>query len=204
MMGANIANEVAQELFCESTIGYRDAANGQLFKALFETPYFRVALVPNVQGVELCGALKNIIALGAGFVDGLLMGDNTKAAIIRIGLVEIRRFIKLYSEVNADMDVVVDDDLFFESCGVADLITTCFGGRNRRIAEAFVTTGKPIDQLERELLGGQCLQGPPAAKMVYTLLRGQGRLADFPLMTAVYEICFEGYSANHLFRNLAY
>jgi glycerol-3-phosphate dehydrogenase (NAD+) len=196
LSGANIANEVAKGLFCESTIGYTCREQGEQWKALFETPYFRLALVPGVRGVELCGALKNVIAMGAGFVDGLLMGDNTKAAIIRIGLAEMRRFIRLF------VDEPVSDEIFFESCGLADLVTTCFGGRNRRIAETHVTTGRPIDQLEAELLGGQKLQGPPAAKEVHSVLAARGKLEEFPLMTAIYRICFEGYPADHVYKAL--
>lgn len=198
LSGANIANEVAKGLFCESTIGYSDRSQGEQWKALFETPYFRLALVPGVRGVELCGALKNVIAMGAGFVDGLLMGDNTKAAIIRIGLAEMRRFIRMFvGNGNA-----VSDEIFFESCGLADLVTTCFGGRNRRIAETHVTTGRPIEQLEAELLGGQKLQGPPAAKEVYAVLKAKGKLEEFPLMTAIYRICFEGYPADLVYKAL--
>ena len=60
---------------------------------------------------------------------------------------------------------------FFESCGVADLITTCYGGRNRRVSEAFVKTGKSIKDLETEMLNGQKLQGPPTAEEVNFMLK---------------------------------
>lgn len=63
------------------------------------------------------------------------------------------------------------DSTLFESCGVGDLITTCFGGRNRRCAEAFVKTGKDWDTLEAELLNGQKLQGTLATKEVYEVLK---------------------------------
>lgn len=196
MMGANLANEVASELFCESTIGSAKEENGRVFKELIEASYFRLTVVKDVIGVELCGALKNIVAVGAGFVDGLLMGDNTKAAVIRIGLDEMRRFCKLFAGTS------IQDETFFESCGVADLITSCFGGRNRRVGECHVTTGKPIEVLEAELLGGQKLQGPPAAKEVFRFLEARGRTGGFPLMTAVYRICYEGAPPTSLISSL--
>lgn len=198
MMGANLANEVAAEQFCESTIGAKIVENGKTWKRLMETNYFRLRVVDDVVSVELCGALKNIIAVGAGIVDGLKLGDNTKAAIIRIGLDEMRRFSHLFSA-----DGLLRDPIFFESCGVADLITTCFGGRNRRIGEAHVVTGKPIEQLEAELLGGQKLQGPPAAKEVFAYLKEHGKLDEFPLMTAIYRVCYEDMPARRMIESLS-
>ncbi|KAK3842331.1 MAG: NAD-dependent glycerol-3-phosphate dehydrogenase N-terminus-domain-containing protein [Linnemannia gamsii] len=184
LSGANIATEVAEERFCETTIGYRNKADGELFKEIFNTPTFRVNIIEDVVGVELCGALKNIIAIGGGLVDGLKLGDNTKAAIIRIGLYEMRKFAKMFY---AD----VKDETFFESCGVADLVTTCAGGRNRKVAEAHVTTGKSFDQLEKEMLGGQKLQGTSTAKDMYGILSKKGLCHEFPLMTVIYRICYE-------------
>ena len=131
LMGANVANEVAKEDFCETTIGYKVQENGEVLQKLFSAPMFRVAIIQDTVGVELCGALKNIVAIGAGFCDGLgYGGNNTKAAIIRIGLLEMKHFCEKYYDG-------VQVGTFFESCGLADLITTCFGGRNRKCAEAF-------------------------------------------------------------------
>ena len=105
---------------------------------------------------------------------------------------------------------------FFESCGVADLITTCYGGRNRRVCEQFVKTGKvqnftmnfyiaknklqfyfvryetfsqTIKVLEDELLGGQKLQGPATADEVHVMLKARNLMDKFPIFTAVHRIC---------------
>ena len=96
LMGANVANDMASDAFCETTIGYKDLKNGELFKLAYNDPALKVGIVGDTVGVELCGALKNIVAIGAGFVDGLGYGGNTKAAIIRIGLKEMVKFCKMF------------------------------------------------------------------------------------------------------------
>ncbi|MCL4141273.1 UNVERIFIED_CONTAM: hypothetical protein GTU68_056022, partial [Idotea baltica] len=166
LMGANLAHEVADEKFCETTIGCKDTEAGKIYRQLMQTEYFRVVVVDDVEAVEVCGALKNIVACGAGFVDGLGYGDNTKAAIIRLGLMEMIKFCEVFyagSKLGT----------FFESCGVADLITTCYGGRNRKVSEAFVKTGKTIAELEKEMLNGQKLQGPYSAAEVNYMLKNK-------------------------------
>jgi hypothetical protein len=104
------------------------------------------------------------------FVDGLKMGGNTKAAIIRIGLLEMSSFtLEFFPSASPHT-------FSHHSAGVADLITTAFGGRNRKCAEAFVTSGKTFDELEAELLNGQRLQGVITAEEIYGFLEGRGRL----------------------------
>lgn len=102
-----------------------------------------------------------------------------------LGLVEMVCIIK---ELFPD----TKQDTFFHSCGVADLITTCYGGRNRRVSEAFVRTGKSLSVLESEMLNGQKLQGPATAQLIYQMLKSEGFQVKIPLFKKVYEICFEG------------
>ncbi|ORX58029.1 glycerol-3-phosphate dehydrogenase [NAD+] [Hesseltinella vesiculosa] len=187
LSGANIAIEVADEQFSEATIACRRIQEeGPIFQALFHAPYFDVRVIGDISGLQVCGALKNVIALGAGFVDGLGLGDNTKAAVLRQGLLEMRLFGKTFFGG-------VHTETFFESCGVADLITTCSGGRNARVARTFIQTSdsKTMDELERELLNGQKLQGTTTAKEVYQFLQLQKKLDRFPLLVAIYRIVYE-------------
>ncbi|XP_078390544.1 glycerol-3-phosphate dehydrogenase [NAD(+)], cytoplasmic-like [Cetorhinus maximus] len=185
LMGANLASEVAAEKFCESTIGATNIAHGKVLKELLQTQNFRIRVVEEADTVEICGALKNVVAVGAGFSDGLGYGDNTKAAVIRLGLMEMIAFARLHCKGP------VLCSTFLESCGVADLIATCYGGRNRKIAEAFTVTGKSIEQLEHEMLNGQKLQGPQTAFEINRTLKLQNLANKFPLFTAVYQICYE-------------
>merc|ERR1711937_759377 len=200
IMGANVAIEVARDDFCEATIGTTDAATGETFQLLFNTPTFSVNVVNEVPSVELCGALKNVVALGAGFTDGLGMGSNTKAAVVRIGLKEMETFIKHFSPETSQ-------EVFLESCGVADLITTCFAGRNRKCAEAFAASrveGKKRewDDLEKELLNGQKLQGVLTAMEIYPLIELRRLQPQLPLICATYEIACCGAHPKALFELL--
>lgn len=189
LMGANIAKEVALDHFCETSIGCENVEDGKIFKKMFDTPNFRCRVVNDPKTVEICGALKNIVATGAGFCDGLDLGDNTKAAVIRLGMMEMIKFSKLFFGEESKSST------YFESCGVADLITTCYGGRNRKCAEAYVRTGKSIEELEKEILNGQKLQGPPTAAEVQIVLKAKGVTqpeVEYPLFTAVDRICYHG------------
>lgn len=152
-------------------------------RKIFHRPYFHVHLVDDVAGVSLGGALKNIIALAAGFMDGLGWGDNAKAAVMRVGILEMVKFGKAFFGESARTSTFTE-----ESCGVADVITSCMGGRNFRCAKMAVERGKSIYEIEQSELNGQKLQGTSTAYEVNEFLRAEGVADQYPLFTAVYNI----------------
>nr|AAP44105.1 glycerol 3-P dehydrogenase [Lachancea thermotolerans] len=161
LSGANLAPEVAKENWSETTVAYelpkdfkgegKDVDHAVL-KALFHRPYFHVNVIDDVAGISVAGALKNVVALGCGFVEGLGWGNNASAAIQRVGLGEIIKFGQMFFP---DSRV---ETYYQESAGVADLITTCSGGRNVRVATHMAKTGKSAEECEKELLNGQSAQ----------------------------------------------
>ena len=145
-------------------------------KKLFHRPYFHVRMVHDVAGVSLGGALKNVVAIAAGMVDGLGWGDNAKAAVMRVGIMEEVKFGKRFFGHSVRTETFTE-----ESCGVADLITSCSGGRNFRCSKMSVQEGKPIGEIEERELNGQKLQGTSTADEVYEFLKTQGMEKEFPL-----------------------
>jgi glycerol-3-phosphate dehydrogenase (NAD+) len=170
LMGANIASEVAKKELAESTLAC--AANYDTLRRIFECDYFRVRHHENVKGAELCGALKNIVAVAYGVACGLGCGENTKAALLRVGIGEMRGLLQQRG---------LSDDVLFESCGVPDLIVTCMAGRNKKCGEQ-LARGEAIDNL---------LQGPGTAACLYKYTKKKGVDGSFKLFTSVYRICFE-------------
>ena len=136
----------------------------------------------DVAGVSLGGALKNIVALAAGFVAGLQWGDNAKAAVMRVGLLEMVKFGRMFFAESVHAATFTE-----ESCGVADLITSCSGGRNYRCAKMSVEKNVSISVVEKEELNGQMLQGVSTAKEVYGFLKAREKVDEFPLLTATYR-----------------
>lgn len=101
---------------------------------------------------------------------------------MRVGIMEEVKFGKTFFSESVKTETFTE-----ESCGVADMITSCSGGRNFRCAKKSVEQNKPIDQVEQEELNGQKLQGTSTAYEVNRLLRSKGKENDFPLFTAVYS-----------------
>ncbi|OJJ07249.1 hypothetical protein ASPVEDRAFT_46600 [Aspergillus versicolor CBS 583.65] len=157
--------------------------DAELWEALFSRPYFFVHVVKDVAGVALGGALKNIVALAAGFVSGKQWGENTKAAIIRLGVGEMIRFGRTWFPKSVNEQTFTE-----ESAGIADLVASCNGGRNVRSATHAVEKGVGVAEIEKTEMNGQKLQGVSTAQTVYGFLDKHGKTGDFPLFCAVNNI----------------
>lgn len=155
----------------------------QLMVDLFERPYFQVDVVKDVAGVALGGAMKNIVALAAGFVAGKNWGENTKAAIIRKGMLEMIQFGRTWFPQS------VDERTFSEaSAGVADVIASCSAGRNFRSAQHAVEKGVTVQEIEEKELNGQKLQGTSTTQAVWEFITKHHQENKFPLFGSVYSM----------------
>jgi len=182
LSGPNLALEVARGVPTATVIACEDDAVAHRMQSLFMCPSLRVYANQDVVGVELAGALKNVIAIGAGICDGLGFGDNTKAAMLTRGLAEITR---LGTRTGARQET------FMGLAGVGDLIATCASplSRNRRVGLG-LGQGRKLDEIMRDL--GQVAEGVPTTRAAYDLARRQG--TPMPITEQVYEVLFEGKS----------
>lgn len=201
LLGANLAPEIARGKWSETTVAYKlpndyrgagKDIDKLVLKACFHRPYFHVNVIEDVAGVSVAGALKNIVALAVGFVEGLGWGDNAKAAIMRVGLLETIKFSETFFPQSQA------DTFTAESAGVADLITTCAGGRNVKVGRYMAETGVSAEEAEKKLLNGQSSQGIVTAKEVHELLTYVNKLEEFPLFEATYQIAFGSESIENL------
>jgi glycerol-3-phosphate dehydrogenase (NAD(P)+) len=145
----------------------------------FGTDRFRVYTNADLVGVELAGALKNVIGIAAGVCDGLGFGDNAKAALLTRGMVEMTRF---------GVSLGAESATFAGLAGIGDLITTCFSphGRNRRVGYR-LGMGEPLADV---LAGPQVAEGVFTSKSVFERVTRMG--IDAPIMTGVYQMLHEG------------
>jgi glycerol-3-phosphate dehydrogenase (NAD(P)+) len=176
LSGPNHAEEIAQGLPAATVIASTDRELALRLQHAVISPTFRVYVNDDVAGVELCAAAKNVIALAAGGVDGLRLGDNAKAGLISRGLREMAR---LGSACGARTET------FSGLAGMGDLIVTCWSrhSRNRRAGELLVQ-GRTPEQAVREI--GMTVEGITAAPVVRDLSR---RLRiELPITEAVCEV----------------
>lgn len=139
LSGPNHAEEVGREIPSATVVAAFDPAVGRLLQQVFMTSYFRVYTNPDVMGVELGGATKNVIAIGAGVSDGLGFGDNTKASLITRGLAEMTRLgVRLGARPLT----------FAGLSGIGDLIATCTSrhSRNRAVGEQ-LASGMSLNEI---------------------------------------------------------
>ena len=181
LSGPNIAAEIWAKQPAVAVASSADEGLARRVQAAFNAVAFRVYTNPDVVGVELAGAVKNVIALAAGMLDGIGAGDNAKAALVARGLVEITR-------LGVAMGAV--ESTFGGLAGLGDLITTCVSprGRNRSVGEA-VGRGRPLAAVLEAT--DSVAEGVPTTRSVVELARRHG--VEMPITEAVYAVLFDGH-----------
>lgn len=173
LSGPNLAVEIARQIPTVAVAAFADAQAAATTRDAFMAPAFRVSVSDDVIGVELAGALKNVLAIGAGMSDGLGFGDNTKGAFLSRGLMEMAR---LGLAMGARLES------FLGPAGVGDLFATAAStlSRNYRVGRA-LGEGKSLKEAQEAL--GQVSEGVPTSEATQILARQHG--IDMPVFAAV-------------------
>lgn len=182
LSGPNIAKEVLRNIPSASVIACRDKNAGRRLQRLFTSLSFRVYLHNDILGVELGGALKNVIAVSCGISDGLGFGTNTKAALVTRGLAEITR---LGQKLGANPST------FWGISGLGDLVTTCFSpySRNRLVGEQ-IGKGQKLTEIARKMK--MVAEGVETVKAAYSLSKKLN--IEMPITKEVYAVFYRGKS----------
>lgn len=180
LSGPTISYEVARGLPTTVVVASRDAVLAKKIQKIFLTDVFRVYTSSDVIGVELGGALKNVIAIAAGALDGLKLKANTKAGLLTRGLAEISR---LGAAMGAKQRT------FYGISGLGDLVTTCISehGRNRWFGEE-IGKGRSPDEILRKT--DMVIEGVATAKSAYQLAKKYK--VEMPIVEQVYNVLYKG------------
>ena len=184
MSGPSHAEEVGRGLPTTVVVGAKSKATAEYIQGLFMCEAFRVYLSPDILGMELGGALKNVVALAAGIADGLGYGDNAKAALITRGITEIARL---------GMAMGGKFETFSGLTGIGDLIVTCASmhSRNRR-AGILIGQGKTYEEAMDEVQ--MVVEGVYSAKAAMQL--AEKYHVQLPIIEQVNQVLFEGKNAD--------
>jgi glycerol-3-phosphate dehydrogenase (NAD(P)+) len=190
LSGPNLAKEVARRQPSATVVACADEDVGRRLQDVFMAPFFRVYTNPDVAGVELAGAMKNVIAIAAGIADGLGFGDNAKASLITRGLAELAR---LGSRMGGNPLT------FAGLAGMGDLVATCISrlSRNRNVGEE-LGKGRKLDQVIAEM--NMVAEGVKTSRPVCTIARENG--VEVPIAEHVVKVLYEGVSAEDMVRSL--
>ena len=182
MSGPSHAEEVSRGIPTTNTVASADMEIADYIQDIFMNPTFRIYTNPDVKGVELGGSLKNVIALCCGILDGMGLGDNTKAALMTRGLVEMKRL---------GVSLGANAETFNGLSGVGDLIVTCTSmhSRNRR-AGILLGKGKTLAETLAEV--HMVVEGVNTAKAAYDLSKKYG--ISMPITEQANAVLYENKS----------
>lgn len=178
LSGPSFAREVADRQPTAITVAFDDAANAEMVQQLLSTDTFRVYTSRDIVGLEICGAMKNVIAIAAGICDGLHYGLNTRAALITRGLAEITRL---------GVSLGADPLTFAGLGGLGDLVLTCTGdlSRNRSVGLK-LGSGLSLDQALAEM--EMVAEGVKTTMSCHSLARELG--VEMPILHQVHQVLY--------------
>ncbi len=190
LSGPNHAEEVIREVPSATVIASQDPAIAKALQNIFNTSYFRVYTNRDVKGVEIGGAYKNVVAIAAGILDGMGLGDNTKASLITRGLAEMMRF---------GAALGANPITFTGLSGIGDLIVTCVSrhSRNRGLGEK-IGRGMSLEEATRG--SAMVVEGVSAVQIALPIARKKG--VEIPIAEVVYQVLFSGLSPQKAMENL--
>ncbi len=189
LSGPNFAIEVGKRLPTLTVIASENKKVAQDLQKVFSSENFRVYTQDDVVGVELGGALKNVIAIGVGIGDGLGYGENSRAALITRGIAEM---IKLGNVMGAD------EPTFAGLSGMGDLILTCTSSKSRN-HKAGLRIGRGVNP--KELIeSDETIEGLLTVKAAYEIAKKKN--IEVPIMEMVYKIVYEGLKPKEGFKQL--
>lgn len=190
LSGPSHAEEVSRGIPTTVVVGSPSKEIAVFIQDTFMNDNFRVYTNPDILGIELGGALKNVIALAAGVVDGLGFGDNTKAALMTRGIVEISR---LGEKMGSHYET------FAGLSGIGDLIVTCTSKHSRnRNAGVLIGQGMKLEEVKKEV--GQVIEGVNSAKAALALAKKHN--VEMPIVEQVNQVLFENKSAKEALSDL--
>lgn len=190
LSGPNLAVELAKRIPTATVVASRDHQSAAAAQELFAAPSLRVYTNPDLTGVELGGALKNVFAIGAGISDGLGYGDNTKATLVTRGLAEMTRL---------GLALGADARSFVGLSGVGDLMATCASplSRNLRLGRGL---GRGLSVQDALSAVAQVAEGMPTCGAAYVLARRMG--VEMPITEQIYLVLYEGKSPRQAVHDL--
>ena len=182
LCGPSHAEEIGRRLPASVVAASGDIGLARRVQEMFTTDRFRVYTNPDLIGVELAGALKNIIAIAAGICDGLKYGDNAKSALMTRGIVEMMRF---------GTSLGAESATFWGLAGIGDLITTCISpyGRNRMVGER-LGAGESLDSIRKSM--DAVAEGVNTTRSVQNM--AEQRDVEMPITWEVHQVLFDGKS----------
>jgi len=179
LSGPSHAEEVSQKIPTTVVAASTDLASAKLAQSVFMTPQFRVYVSTDLRGVELGGALKNVIAIAAGIVDGASLGDNTKAALMTRGIAEITRL---------GVALGAEQRTFSGLSGIGDLMVTCMSRHSRnRYVGVEIGKGRKLSDILSEMV--MVAEGVATTRSAYDLACKVG--VEVPIIAEVRKILFE-------------